>query len=147
MKNASMHYAGGEVRFNSIFPGNQAKGFGMKFPPATTDFEVSVADLNEWLSLREQTPLRLVDCREEDEFALCKLESAEFAPLSRFAEEASERFGGENPDTPIVIYCHHGMRSLQATMFLRQRGIDQVWSLAGGIDAWSVEIDPDVTRY
>ena len=68
----------------------------------------------------------------------------------RFAEEAPAKLladldGDDSP--PVVIYCHHGMRSLQATQFLRQRGMAKVWSLAGGIDAWSREINPGVPRY
>lgn len=88
---------------------------------------------------------RLIDCREEDEFALCRIVTAELIPLSRFAEEAPRRLEGE--PRPLIIYCHHGMRSLRATHFLRQKGFSRVWSLAGGIDRWSDEIDPAVPRY
>ena len=92
---------------------------------------------------------RLVDCREEDEFALGRIEGAQLIPLSRFGELAPGLLlpAGEEEETPVVIYCHHGMRSLHATQFLREKGLQQVWSLSGGIDLWSTSIDPEVPRY
>lgn len=114
-------------------------------PPAD-EFEINVAGLN---ALRVSgLSLRLIDCREQDEFAFNRLEGAELIPLSRFAELAPAKLiGDEAEQTPVVIYCHHGMRSLQATHFLRQRGVEECWSLSGGIDAWSLEIDAQVPRY
>jgi rhodanese-related sulfurtransferase len=50
-------------------------------------------------------------------------------------------------DKPIIVYCHHGMRSLQVTNFLRSKGFGQAQSMSGGIDAWSREIDPSVPTY
>ena len=48
---------------------------------------------------------------------------------------------------PVVCLCHHGMRSAQVVAFLRQRGYDNVYNLAGGIDAWAIQIDPGMPRY
>lgn len=48
---------------------------------------------------------------------------------------------------PVVCICHHGMRSAQVVAFLVRQGVDPVYNLAGGIDAWSTEIDPTVPRY
>lgn len=92
-----------------------------------------------------QPPFLLIDCREEDEWRHCRIEGAVLMPLSRFGELARERF--TDAEEPVVIYCHHGMRSAQAALFLRQYGMTRVWSMAGGIDAWSDEIDPAVPRY
>lgn len=92
-----------------------------------------------------EVAIRLIDCREEDEFAICRIEGAELVPLSRFAAEAAKNIVGET--RPVVVYCHHGMRSLQATHFLRSRGVGRVWSLQGGIDRWSTTIDQSVPRY
>jgi rhodanese-related sulfurtransferase len=114
--------------------------------PSPDEFEIDVAGLHVWRDSDE--PLRLIDCREEDEFAFNRIEGAELIPLSQFAELAPEKLiGDEVEPTPVVIYCHHGMRSLQATHFLRRHGIEKVWSMAGGIEAWSLEIDPEVPRY
>jgi rhodanese-related sulfurtransferase len=50
-------------------------------------------------------------------------------------------------DKPIVVYCHHGMRSMQVALFLEHAGFSDVYNLSGGIEAWSVQIDPSVARY
>ena len=87
----------------------------------------------------------LIDCREEDEWQVCRIDGSVLMPLSRFGEIARTRF--TDPEEHAVIYCHHGMRSAQAALFLRQYGMHKVWSMAGGIEAWSKEIDPSVPRY
>ncbi|MDF1852718.1 MAG: rhodanese-like domain-containing protein [Verrucomicrobiales bacterium] len=117
--------------------------------PSSDELEISPAEV---ASLRKDTDspsFRLVDCREEDEFQLCKIEGAELIPLSRFGELAPGLLlpaEGES-ETPVIVYCHHGMRSLHATLFLRERGLSSTWSMSGGIDQWSSEIDPKVPRY
>ena len=52
-----------------------------------------------------------------------------------------------DPDSEIVVYCHHGVRSLQVVHFLHQHDFEHVVSLAGGIDAWAIEIEPEMARY
>lgn len=105
--------------------------------------EISVQEANSLL--RAEANVRLVDCREQDEFAICHIANAELIPLSAFRTEAPAKLTDKNQ--PIVVYCHHGMRSLKATHFLLQLGYTDVRSLRGGIDAWSTEIDPSVPRY
>ncbi len=113
------------------------------FPPPEA-LELSVEQLH--VLLRQQPEaFDLIDCREEDEWRHCRIEGATLVPLSRFAESAPLDPGSER--RPAVVYCHHGMRSLRATQWLRQKGRPLTWSLAGGIDAWSAEIDPSVPRY
>lgn len=114
--------------------------------PSTQESEISPAALNALLAERSVAPLRLIDCREPEEYAYCHLEGAELVPLSDFAEVA-RRHGLFDETLPVIVYCHHGMRSLRATHFLRQRGLDTVWSLSGGIEQWSCEIDPQIRRY
>ena len=58
-----------------------------------------------------------------------------------------ERFGELNRGALTVVYCHHGPRSSQVVMYLRQQGFERVTNLGGGIDAWSLRIDPSVPRY
>jgi len=108
--------------------------------PATA--EISPADTAAWLTEAPEA-FQLVDCREQDEWNHCRIEGARLIPLSQFAELAPAQL---SPERPIVVYCHHGMRSLRATEWLRHKGF-QAWSLAGGINAWSEEIDPGVPRY
>ena len=115
-------------------------------PLPEDSLEIDVSETAGLLSEESDLAVRLVDCREEDEFAFCHITGAELLPLSRFAEEAKTHLLSD-PDRPIIIYCHHGMRSLQATSFLRRAGHEKVWSMAGGINAWSLEVDPAVPRY
>ncbi len=90
-------------------------------------------------------PPRLIDCREDDEWHTCRIEGAQLIPLSQFAELAPARLGDK--DQHLVVYCHHGMRSMRATLWLRQQGFQQTQSLRGGIDLWSELVDPAVPRY
>lgn len=86
--------------------------------------------------------LFLIDCREPWEYELARIEGATLMPM-RQVPQSVERIP---KDAPVVVYCHHGMRSLNVTGWLRQRGIE-AQSLSGGIDRWSLEIDPAVPRY
>lgn len=113
------------------------------FPPAH-QLEIPVDRLHGLLASHPGA-FDLIDCREEDEWRHCRIEGAVLVPLSRFAEAAP--LGPGTPDRPAVVYCHHGMRSARATQWLRQKGRPLTWSLAGGIEAWSAEIDPSVPRY
>jgi rhodanese-related sulfurtransferase len=87
----------------------------------------------------------LVDCREEDEFELARLEGAMLVPMSQLRQ----RLEALQPhrDRHLVIHCHHGFRSLQVTEALRSLGFARSQSMTGGLDAWSREIDPRVPRY
>lgn len=117
--------------------------------PDPSELEITPQELHDVRSSDEPPPFRLVDCREEDEFAICRIDGAELVPLSRFAELAPTRLldDPKSADLPVVVYCHHGMRSLHATTFLRENGLGRTWSLSGGIDLWSTRIDPAVPRY
>jgi rhodanese-related sulfurtransferase len=53
----------------------------------------------------------------------------------------------EDDGTPVVFYCHHGIRSASAAAFFAHKGLQRAINLEGGIDAWSAAIDPDVDRY
>jgi len=112
-------------------------------PDANTDLHSE--ELHELMELEAPRAFRLVDVREEDEYAICHLEGAELIPLSRFVEEAPKKLA--NPDEHIVVYCHHGMRSANAAGWLRQKGYSNVSNLIGGIDAWAVLVDPEMQRY
>lgn len=113
--------------------------------PQELPIEVSVDDVSYMLSRPGVQPPRLIDCREEDEWRICRIEGAELLPLSTFGELAAQRF--LNAAEPIIIYCHHGMRSLRAAQWLREHGFRQAQSMRGGIDAWSDLIDPEMPRY
>lgn len=111
--------------------------------PSLETLEITVSELADWR--KSGKPLRLIDCREDDEWEVCKIDGAELMPLSSFAELASRQV--TDPDEQMVVYCHHGRRSQLAAHHLRQKGFPNVWSLAGGIELWAVEIDPEMDRY
>lgn len=87
--------------------------------------------------------LVLLDVREPWEYALAKLEGSVLVPLGTLPQSLSKL----DKNTEIIAYCHHGMRSADATGFLLQQGFPNVKNLVGGIDAWSVQVDSSVPRY
>ena len=87
----------------------------------------------------------LLDVRQPWEHESASLPGSKLIPLNQLAARLSEVC--PPPGVPLVVYCHHGVRSLSAATGLERLGFSDVFSLAGGIDAWSVEIDPSVPRY
>ncbi|KMM17436.1 rhodanese-like domain-containing protein [Synechococcus sp. GFB01] len=99
--------------------------------------------------LEQGEPIQLVDVREHAELELAQLPHAVLhLPLSRSQEWLADLERLLDRHRPIAVLCHAGIRSLQfGTWLIEQRGCDQVWNLEGGIDAWSLEVDPAVPRY
>ena len=88
----------------------------------------------------------LIDCREPEEWALCRIEGANL--LSMYSVPAHlQQLDAQADNTLLVVYCHHGVRSLRVTHWLRERGFAAVSSMQGGIDAWSTDVDTSVPRY
>jgi rhodanese-related sulfurtransferase len=87
-----------------------------------------------------------IDVREPDEFAITRIEGAQLLPMQSVPAEV-QRLERLADDATLVLVCHHGVRSLQVSSWLRQQGLDNCFSLTGGIDRWSREIDPSVARY
>lgn len=88
--------------------------------------------------------LVLLDVREPWEVQTASLTDSVLMPMGDVPSRAHQEL---DPDDHIVVMCHHGARSLNVTMWLRQQGFARAQSLAGGIDAWSRTIDPKVPRY
>ena len=107
--------------------------------------EISPEELQELLVRPGPRPFRLIDVREEDEFAICRLDWAELIPLAQLAEQAPLRL--VDKDKPVVVYCHHGMRSSHAAHLLHRLGYEEVYNLTGGIEAWAEQVDPTMARY
>ena len=95
--------------------------------------------------------LTLLDVREPNETAYCKIDvpatarllSIPMREIPAHLDEIDEALGRG----PLVVYCHHGVRSLAVAEWLRERQAGEISNLSGGIDAWSVEVDPGVPRY
>lgn len=96
--------------------------------------------------LAQGEPLILVDVREPEELAITRIEGAQPFPMQSVPAEI-QRLESLADEAALIIVCHHGVRSLQVAAWLRQQGFENCFSLAGGIDRWSREIDPAVPRY
>jgi len=105
--------------------------------------EIDVQSVKAMLGGNEQ--FVLLDCREQQEFDFVKLNGAQHIPMGEITGRLAELNG--NQDDRIVVYCHHGGRSLMVAQFLRQQGFQGAQSMSGGIDAWAVEIDSTLPRY
>jgi rhodanese-related sulfurtransferase len=86
----------------------------------------------------------LLDVRESWEFQTASLPNSLLIPMGEVPSRAHAEL---DPDAPIVVMCHHGARSLNVALWLRDQGFANAQSLAGGIDAWSRTIDPNIPRY
>ncbi len=86
---------------------------------------------------------RLIDVREEQEYQLCRIPGAELKPLGQIAQWLHELDRSEE----LILQCHHGMRSQRACLILASQGFTNVKNLTGGIEAWSLSVDPSVPRY
>jgi rhodanese-related sulfurtransferase len=105
--------------------------------------QITVAELKRKQDAGE--PVYLVDVRNYDEHALCRLPDSLLVPLPELPARAEEV---EPPaGALVVVYCHHGVRSLRGAAVLRAAGHENAASLSGGIDAWSRLVDPAVPRY
>jgi rhodanese-related sulfurtransferase len=109
------------------------------------DFKTSHAcDVQELADLlKSPTPPVLLDVREQWEVDLCKLHNALHIPLAALRQRATEL--PKNKD--IVVYCHHGVRSMQAAAMLRLNGYPSAVSLQGGINAWAQQVDTTMKKY
>jgi rhodanese-related sulfurtransferase len=87
--------------------------------------------------------LTVLDVREADELAICALPGALHIPMAQVPSRLSEL----PADRPLVVMCHHGMRSLRIVQYLRGKGFDHAVNLDGGIEAWAAAIDPAMGRY
>lgn len=93
--------------------------------------------------LQQDSPPLLLDCREPVEWGICRIDGARHIPMHEVAARLTEL----DPDRPIVVYCHHGIRSHTVAKFLTRHGFAHVANLVGGVDAWSTQVDPTVPRY
>lgn len=104
--------------------------------------QISVEELKEKLDKKEN--FTLVDCREKDEYEKCRIEGSTLIPLSEFVNRGPAEL---NPESQIIIHCHHGGRAQKACELLTSQGFKDVINVKGGIEEWSLKIDPKVPRY
>ncbi len=115
--------------------------------PVNTPRQISAAALQQRLLAGEA--IQLVDVREDGELALARIaHPVVHLPLSRFQDWGPTLNARLPRDRPVAVLCHAGIRSWQFGCWLiEQQGYGDVWNLQGGIEAWSIEVDPTVPRY
>ena len=91
-------------------------------------------------------PLTLIDVREPFEHAVARIEGADLIPMNTVPERVEE-IRQKAAAAPVIVICHHGVRSLNVVHWLRRQGVENTWSMEGGIDLWSLAVDPAVPRY
>jgi rhodanese-related sulfurtransferase len=105
--------------------------------------QIQPQQLQEWLADASRHPPVLLDVREPWEFEVCHLPGSLHMPMSSLASKADEL----DPDSDIVVICHHGARSVQVAAGLARRGFTRLHNLSGGVDAWARQIEPAMATY
>jgi len=106
------------------------------------DFEISVGQVNA-LKKRGEA-FMLLDVREPWEWEKAHIEGAKHMPMGEVPTRAHQEL---DPEEYVIVFCHHGMRSLSVTNWLRQQGFEKVQSMRGGIDGWARTVDPKIPIY
>ena len=106
------------------------------------DFEIGAGQVNTMLKHGEK--FTLVDVREPWELEKARIEGSKNIPMGDIPTRANQEL---DPDEHIVVICHHGVRSMNVTAWLRQQGFEKAQSMRGGIDAWSRRVDGSVPVY
>lgn len=93
--------------------------------------------------LDSESDIRIIDVREMWEYEIVHLPNSELLPISDFQNGITKL----NKTDKLLIYCHHGVRSVSVCSYLEQRGFNNVYNLSGGINAWSLEVDDSLSLY
>jgi rhodanese-related sulfurtransferase len=108
--------------------------------------QISVEELAT-LMAEPNSNLQLMDVREPQEVAIAHIAGFDVLPLSEFEQWSTDILSRFDPEAATLVICHHGMRSARMCQWLRAQGFSNVKNISGGIDAYSVSIDPRVPRY
>ena len=105
--------------------------------------ELTPLELMDYLASADHPPPLLLDVREPAEFDICHIEGSRLMPMG----EVAARMADLPRDQPIIVICHHGMRSYSIARYLEQQGFGPMLNLSGGLDAWSRKVDLDMPTY
>ncbi len=112
--------------------------------PFQRDLEITPREAAK--AMRERPgEILVIDCREPSEWETARVEGMVLIPLGEIQSRIEEVEAAGKPE--VAVLCHHGRRSMKAALLLRQLGIENAMSIAGGIDWWSRAMDPNVPRY
>jgi rhodanese-related sulfurtransferase len=106
------------------------------------DYEISPEEVK--AKLEQGDEFTLLDVREPWEFETAHMEQAKLMPMGAVPSRAHQEL---DPEDHIVVVCHHGVRSMNVTAWLRQQGFEKAQSMRGGIDAWARQVDSRVPTY
>ena len=112
---------------------------------STMDHALEIEPQDVQRQLADEADLFMLDCRTQEEWDICHIAGATLLPLQEMSIRIAELEAYRN--TPIVVYCHRGARSMIITRLLRHSGFTQVLSMSGGIERWANEIDPNMATY
>lgn len=104
---------------------------------------ITPTDLAAWLADASRPAPLLLDVRNDNEFAHCRIEGSVQIPMPLIPARAQEL----PEDAPIVVICHHGSRSFQVAHYLETHGYGEAYNLSGGVEAWALTVDPTMPRY
>ncbi len=107
------------------------------------DLPLEISAVDSASLLKADPAVKLIDVRTDAEYMVARIDGALLVNNS----ETMAKVLSWPKETRLVVHCHHGIRSLDAVAFLRERGFEQSQSMAGGIDAWSTRVDRTVPRY
>jgi rhodanese-related sulfurtransferase len=110
-----------------------------------TPCEVSPLQVKDLLD--RGAPIRLLDVRETAEYEICRIEGSRLIPMRSIPDHLKDLERELDEGSTVVVFCHHGVRSLSVVEWLRKQGMTNCTSMAGGIDLWSVQVDAAVPRY
>ena len=105
------------------------------------DYEISPSEAAQLLA---ENQARLIDVREPWEFSTAAIAGSLLMPMGEVPARAHQQL---DPGQRLLVLCHHGQRSFNVTVWLRNQGFEHAQSVRGGIDAWSSELDPVIPRY
>ncbi|HZQ25324.1 MAG TPA: rhodanese-like domain-containing protein [Terriglobales bacterium] len=106
------------------------------------DFEISAGQVKSMLKRGDK--FTLLDVREPWELEKARIDGVKNIPMGEVPSRAHQEL---DPEEHIVVLCHHGVRSLSVTNWMRQQGFERVQSMRGGIDAWARTVDPKTPLY
>ena len=111
---------------------------------ADLPYEISPKESRARLDAGEKVVL--IDVREPGEHQICRIDGAQLIPMRTVPQRVQE-LDALADEALLVVYCHHGIRSLNTVNWLRKQGVSNCVSMSGGIEEWSTSIDPKVPRY
>ena len=105
--------------------------------------QIGARELQQWLQDTGRASPLLLDVREPWEYQLCHIANARLVPMHSVPDELDTL----DKHAPIVVICHHGVRSMQVARFLEHAGFDQLYNLQGGVDDWAQLVDTSMPTY